>query len=81
MRSGPIAVAYAADEAAAARCPRPGHAAGNVRGTCSRSAGLLLDEEERSTGATDGRLVVDEGLAGNADRLLDRLRAVHGGPV
>lgn len=42
---------------------------------------LLLDEEERSTGATDGRLVVDEGLAGNADRLLDRLRAVHGGPV
>jgi hypothetical protein len=52
-----------------------------VRGTCSRSAGLLLDEEERSTGATDGRLVVDEGLAGNADRLLDRLRAVHGGPV
>ena len=52
---------------------RPGHAAGNVRGTCSRSAGLLLDEEERSTGATDGRLVVDEGLAGNADRLLDRL--------
>lgn len=28
----------------------------------------------------DGRLAVDSGAAGNADRLLDRLREVHGLP-
>lgn len=32
------------------------------------------------TDAQDGRPALDEGHGDNADRLLDRLRAVHGQP-
>lgn len=44
---------------------------------------LAADGERWDNGqatAEDGRLVVDEGHAENADRLLERLREVHGEP-